>query len=84
VAHREALAALNVFISDPTLLHDLRKFLQRAECVAEQRRAHELEVFLPQAVSEAQARRELDIYLATWQAMNPGIEAYVVDSNDAA
>jgi hypothetical protein len=72
-------AALYVFISNPTLLHALREFLRRAECIAEQRRAHELEVYLPQTSSETKARRELDVYLATWQAMNPGIEAYVVD-----
>jgi hypothetical protein len=82
--HLRAPGTLNVFISDPVRLHDLRDFLQRAGCVAEQRRSHELEVYLPQTTSEAQARRELDIYLATWQAMNPGIEAYVVDPIDAA
>jgi hypothetical protein len=75
---------VNIFISDPVLLHDLRAFLQRAECVAEQRRSHELEVYLPQTTSEAHARRKLDVHLANWQALNPGIEAYVVDGNEGA
>jgi hypothetical protein len=76
---RGASVAVRVFVSHSELAHDLRTFLRRMECVAEPRRSHELEVHLPQTSSEAQARRELDVYLATWQAMNPGIEVYVID-----
>jgi hypothetical protein len=33
---------------------------------------------VPRAPSDEQARRELDIYLKTWQAMNPAAQADVV------
>jgi hypothetical protein len=71
---------LHVFISNPRLLRDLQNSLRRAGCIAEQRRSHELEVYVPEAPSEDQARRELNVYLATWQATNPGVEAYIVES----
>ena len=74
-----ASAALHVYISDPALFRDLCTFLQRAECVVGQRHAQDVEVDVPLAYSKAQARRELDIYLATWQVMNPGVEVYIVD-----
>jgi hypothetical protein len=70
---------LHVFISHPSSLEDLRAFLEQAECVVTRCQAHNLEVELPRAYSEAHARRELDIYLATWQTMNLGVEVYVVD-----
>jgi hypothetical protein len=74
-----ASAALHVYISDPALFRDLCAFLQRAECTVGPRHGQDVEVEVPLAYSEAQARRELEIYLATWQAMNPGVEAYIVD-----
>jgi hypothetical protein len=69
---------MHVYISHPALREDLRAFLEGADCVARERHGHELEVFIPHAPSEGQARRELDIYLATWQVMNRGVETYVV------
>jgi hypothetical protein len=77
---RLASAALHVFLSDPQSFRSLQDFLRRAECVAEQRRSHELDVFVPRARNEREARRELSVYLASWQAANPGVEAYIVDS----
>jgi hypothetical protein len=74
---------MHVYISDPSLLPNLQHFLRGAECVAEQRRSHELEVFVPRARDESQARSELDPYLAAWQAMNPGVDAYIVDTASA-
>jgi len=50
--------------------------------VAEQARAHELDVYVPSAPNERQARRELDIYLTVWQVSNPGIAAYVIDGKE--
>lgn len=81
---RGASAALHVFISHPPSLQDLCAFLERADCVVQRCHAHDVEVHLPRAYSESQARRELDIYLATWQATNPGIEAYVVERDPIA
>lgn len=71
---------MHVYISDPALFRDLCAFLQRAECAVGARHGQDVEVEVPLAYSEAQARRELDIYLATWQVMNPDGEAYIVDT----
>jgi hypothetical protein len=75
-----APCGLHVFISDPQLLFNLQDLLRRAGCVAEQRRSHELDVYLSEAPSHEQARRELNVYLATWQATHPGVEAYIIES----
>ena len=75
---------MHVYISEPAVLPDLRDFLERSECVVRQWHAYDLEVHVTRAFSEAQARRELDVYLATWQAFNPGVEAYVIERDDAA
>jgi hypothetical protein len=72
-------AAMRVRIGDPALLRDLLDFLRRAECVAEQASADTLDVFVPHAPSAGQARRELDLYLATWRARHPDVEADVLE-----
>jgi hypothetical protein len=41
--------------------------------------ADTLDVFVPHAPSAAQARRELDLYLATWRARHPDVEADVLE-----
>jgi hypothetical protein len=71
---------VNVYISDPRMLTGVQSFLRHAGCVAEQRRSHELEVYTP-GVPEEQARRELNVYLASWQALNPGVETYIIESD---
>jgi hypothetical protein len=75
---RGAPAALHIYISHPALRDDLRAFLEHADCVVRESHPQELEVEIPHAPSEEQARRELDIYLASWQVMNRGVETYVV------
>jgi hypothetical protein len=72
---------MHVYISDPSLLRNLEEFLRRTGCVAEQSRSHELDVSLPSAPDERQARRELNVWLATWQALNRGVEAYIIESD---
>ena len=69
---------MNVFISDPSSLRDLQAFLRRADCIAEQCRPNQLEVYVPTASSDGRAERHVNIYLATWQARNQGVEAYIV------
>jgi hypothetical protein len=51
--------------------------------VADQRRAHELEVFVPSGRSEREARRKLDVCLASWQTSNVGVETYVLEAVQA-
>ena len=75
---------MNIYISDPDQILNLQQFLRQAGCVAERRRSHELVVYLPGAPSEAQARREVNVYLASWQARNRGVEAYVLDADENA
>jgi hypothetical protein len=72
---------MHVYISDPSLLRNLEELLRRTGFVAEQCRSHELEVSVPSAPNEPQARRELNVCLATWQALNRGVEAYIVESD---
>jgi len=74
----EAHCGLYVFVSDHSALRSLQEHLRRAECVAEPARAHELEVYVPSAPSDRQARREVEVYVAVWQASHPGVEAYVL------
>ena len=72
---------MNVFLSDPSSLRGLQDYLRRADCIAEQCRPNQLEVYVPSASNENRARRQLNIYLATWQAHNQGVEAYVLEDN---
>jgi hypothetical protein len=69
---------VHIFVSHPELVHDLCAHLERADWVIRRCGDHEVEVHLPHAPSEAQAQRELDIYLAVWQAMHRGVEVYRV------
>jgi hypothetical protein len=73
---------LFVFVSDPEIVPVLQYFLQRAGCVAEQLGPHTLEVKVPSALDEAQARRELNVYLASWQARHRGFEASVIEEQE--
>jgi hypothetical protein len=72
---------MHVYISDPSLLRNLQELLRRTGFVAEQSRSHELEVFVPSAPNDRQARRELNVCLAHWQALNRGVETYIVGSD---
>jgi hypothetical protein len=75
---------LYVYISNPDQFLSLQQFLRQAGCFVERRRSHELVVYLPGAPSEAQARREVNVYLASWQARNHGVEAYLLDGDESA
>jgi hypothetical protein len=72
---------MHVFISDPSSLRNLQGFLRRAKCVAEQCRSHVLEVYVPSASNDRHARRDLNVFLATWQIDNPGIEVSLLEQN---
>jgi hypothetical protein len=74
--------ALNVFINDPSVVPDLRAHLEAAGCLVRERDAYYLEVRLPRIASDLQAQREVDVFVATWQALNPGVEAYVVELDE--
>ena len=78
----ERHCGLYVYISDPNQFVNLQQFLRQAGCTVERRRSHELVVCIPGAPNEAQARREVNLYLASWQARNRGVEAYIVDAEE--
>jgi hypothetical protein len=63
------------------LLQDLCAYLGRSGCLIDGCYGSEAKVRLSDRISSVQARREVDIYLAVWQALHPGVEAYVLRSD---
>jgi hypothetical protein len=51
------------------------RFLHDARCAAEKNGTTKVTVTVPQALNEPAARRELELYLAAWEARNPGVRA---------
>lgn len=64
-----------VEISDAECLDDLVAFLRWASCDAERVGKRTISVSLPDAPGDDAARRELELYLAAWQARHPGVRA---------
>ena len=54
----------------PSLLINLRDFLERRECAVVQIDAETLEVELPHKLHAEQARLERDLYLRVWQSLH--------------
>jgi hypothetical protein len=75
-----SVSVIQIRVSDPAVLPDLVEFLGRASCVAAHRRGRTLDVELPHATSPEQARRELQLYLAAWRGLHPGVVAELVDA----
>jgi hypothetical protein len=73
---------LNVYVNDPSVIPHLRAHLEAAGCLVGERDAYHLEVRLPRVATEVQAQREVDVFLATWQTLHPGVEAYVVELDE--
>jgi hypothetical protein len=71
--------ALNVYVNDPAAIPQLQTHLEAAGCQVGERDSYHLEVRLLRVLSDDQAQREVDVFLATWQTLNPGVEAYVVE-----
>jgi hypothetical protein len=76
---RSHLRPVRIRVSDRRFLRDLLDLFRRAECVAEQASADSIEVYVPRAPTAAQARREVEAYLATWQARHPEAGAELLD-----
>jgi hypothetical protein len=72
---------MQVRISNPALLPDLVEFLGRASCVAAHRRGCTLEAELPHTRGPEQARRELELYLAAWRGLHPGVVVELVEAS---
>ena len=78
-AQRPQLRPVRIRVSDRGTLRDLLDLFRRAECVAEQTSADSIEVYVPRAPTPEQARREVEVYLATWQARHPEARAELMD-----
>ena len=74
-----------VRLSDPSLAEAFLGHLRRADCAATLAEvwAHVdgvvFDVEVPAALDEHQARLEVDLYLRTWEAVNPGSGAELLD-----
>jgi hypothetical protein len=64
-----------VEISDAECLDDLVAFLRGAACEAKRAGQRTISVTLPDAPGDGAAQRELELYLAAWQARHPGVRA---------
>jgi hypothetical protein len=78
----ERLCGLYVLVDRPRLVIDLQEFLQELGFVAVRRRGDGLDVSIPGSSDTTQARRVVNVYLAIWQAIHPGVEAFITEPND--
>jgi hypothetical protein len=75
---------MRVYVSDRTLVEDLRAYLQRCNCVVYPRGAMEMDAVLPQRdVPPVYLRMELDAYLRVWRLMHPEADAVILDDEPA-
>lgn len=73
-------AAMRITISDPALVPELLAFLdERLEIVAARLNETEVEVSLIGSQRIDAMRMELDLQLAIWRAIHPGVHAVIVD-----
>jgi hypothetical protein len=79
MAVRETTAALRVQVSESASAGDLKSYLEATEYAVQVVDTHTLEVSIPRVPFEAQALRVLTLHLAGWRALNPGIDALIVD-----
>ena len=72
--------AMQIRVSDPNLVGDLRATLERAQCPVEARGMNLLAVSSPSSLlTPEQARREIGFYVAAWQVRHPGAHAEFLD-----
>ena len=77
----ESLCGLYVIVDKPRLVSDLQEFLRELGFIAAQPRGDGLDVSIPGSPDTAQARRVVNVYLAIWQAIHPGVKAFIAESN---
>jgi len=70
---------LYVIVDRPRLVSDLQEFLRELGFVAARSRGGGFEVSIPGSPDTADARRVLNVYLAIWQAVHPGVYAFIAD-----
>ena len=75
----ERHCGLYVIVDRPRLVSDLQEFLQALGFIAAHPRGEGLDVSIPGSPDTAQARRVVNVYLAIWQAVHPGVRASIVE-----
>ena len=75
----ERHCGLYVIVDRPRLVSDLQEFLQALGFIAAHPRGEGLNVSIPGSPDTAQARRVVNVYLAIWQAVHPGVRASIVE-----
>jgi hypothetical protein len=69
---------MRILLNDPSLVEDLRDYLQRCNCDVQLRGATMVEATPPDRdVEPLYLRMELDAYLRVWRLMHPGAEASI-------
>ena len=76
---RSASCGLYIFVARPRLVSDLQEFLRELGYIAAHPRGEGLTVSIPGSPDTAQARRVVNVYLAIWQAVHPGVRASIVE-----
>ena len=75
----ERHCGLYVIVDRPRLVSDLQEFLRELGFIAAHPRGEGLNVSIPGSPDTAQARRVVNVYLAIWQAVHPGVRASIVE-----
>jgi hypothetical protein len=70
---------LHIIVDRPRLVSDLQEFLQALGFITAHPRGEGLDVSIPGSPDTAQARRVVNVYLAIWQAVHPGVRASIVE-----
>jgi hypothetical protein len=70
---------LYVIVDRPRLVSDLQEFLRELGFIAAHPRGEGLDVSIPGSPDTAQAKRVVNVYLAIWQAVHPGVRASLVE-----
>jgi hypothetical protein len=70
---------LYVIVDRPRFVSDLQEFLRQLGFIAAHPRGEGLDVSIPGSPDTAQARRVVNVYLAIWQAVHPGVRASIVE-----
>jgi len=69
---------MRVRLSQPALMPDLVDFLHRASCRTDGVHGATVEVELPAVQDATVARRDVDLFLAAWCGLHPGVRTTIL------
>jgi hypothetical protein len=75
---------LHIIVDRPRLVSDLQDFLRDVGFIAAHPRGEGLDVSIPGSWDTAQERRVVNVYLAVWQAIHPGVHASIAEPHRRA